>query len=114
MFPSFNGNKSIATATVRVKVKDKIVEEAAAGDGPIDAAYKALERACGMNCKLVDYSIRSVSGGKDALGEVTVKVERDGRTFLGRGLSTDIIEASVIAYTNAMNKTLWNNGYSKP
>ncbi|HHV18560.1 MAG TPA: 2-isopropylmalate synthase [Thermoanaerobacterales bacterium] len=113
-FQVSTGNKSIATATVRVKVKDKIVEEAAAGDGPIDAAYKALERACGMNCKLVDYSIRSVSGGKDALGEVTVKVERDGRTFLGRGLSTDIIEASVIAYTNAMNKTLWNNGYSKP
>ena len=113
-FQVSTGNKSIATATVRVKVKDKIVEEAAAGDGPIDAAYKALERACGMNCKLVDYSIRSVSGGKDALSEVTVKVERDGRTFLGRGLSTDIIEASVIAYTNAMNKTLWNNGYSKP
>jgi 2-isopropylmalate synthase len=113
-FQVSTGNKSIATATVRVKIKDNIVEEASTGDGPIDAAYRALERACNMNCKLVDYSIRSVSGGKDALGEVTVKVERDGRTFLGRGLSTDIIEASVMAYTNAMNKTLWNNGYSKP
>ncbi|HHY70316.1 MAG TPA: 2-isopropylmalate synthase [Thermoanaerobacterales bacterium] len=112
-FQVSTGNKSIATATVRVKIKDEIIEEAATGDGPIDAAYKALERACNMNCKLVDYSIRSVSGGKDALGEVTVKVERDGRTFLGRGLSTDIIEASVMAYTNAMNKTLWNNGCSK-
>ena len=113
-FQVSTGNKSIATATVRVKIKDNIVEEASTGDGPIDAAYRALERACNMNCKLVDYSIRSVSGGKDALGEVTVKVERDGRTFLGRGLSTDIIEASVMAYTNAMNKTLFSNGYSKP
>lgn len=113
-FQVSTGNKSIATATVRVKIKGETVEEAATGDGPIDAVYRALDRACDMNCKLVDYSIRSVSGGKDALGEVTVKVERDGRTFLGRGLSTDIIEASVMAYTNAMNKTLWNNGFSKP
>jgi len=113
-FQVSTGNKSIATATVRVKINEKIVEEASTGDGPIDAAYKALERACNINCKLVDYSIRSVSGGKDALGEVTVKVEKEGRTFLGRGLSTDIIEASVIAYTNALNKTLYGNGYSKP
>lgn len=113
-FQVSTGNKSIATATVRVKINEEIAEEASTGDGPIDAAYKALERAFNMNCKLVDYSIRSVSGGKDALGEVTVKVEKEGRTFLGRGLSTDIIEASVIAYINALNKTLYSNGYSKP
>lgn len=112
-FQVSTGNKSIATATVRVKIKDEIVQEAAVGDGPIDAVYRALDRACNMNCKLVDYSIRSVSGGKDALGEVTVKVEKEGSTFLGRGLSTDIIEASVTAYTNAMNKTLFSNGYNK-
>ncbi|NLU11274.1 MAG: 2-isopropylmalate synthase [Tepidanaerobacter acetatoxydans] len=113
-FQVSTGNKAIATATVRVNVNGKVVEEASTGDGPIDAIYKALERACNMNCKLVDYSIRSVTAGKDALGEVTVRVEKDGRTFLGRGLSIDIIEASAMAYTNAMNKTIWNNGYSKP
>ncbi|WP_296971857.1 2-isopropylmalate synthase [Tepidanaerobacter sp. EBM-38] len=113
-FQVSTGNKAIATATVRVNVNGKVIEEASTGDGPIDAIYKALERACNMNCKLVDYSIRSVTAGKDALGEVTVRVEKDGRTFLGRGLSIDIIEASAMAYTNAMNKTMWNNGYSKP
>ena len=65
-----------------------------------------------MNCRLVDYSIKSVSGGKDALGEVTVKVEKEGKMYIGRGLSTDIVEASVLAYTNALNKSLLNNGYS--
>lgn len=112
-FQVSTGNQSIATATVKVKIDEEVVEEASTGDGPIDAAYKALERACNINCKLVDYSIRSVSSGKDALGEVTVKVEKDGRTFLGRGLSTDIIEASVIAYTNALNKTMFSNGNGK-
>ena len=112
-FQVSTGNKSISTATVRIKIQGKIVEEAATGDGPIDAAYKALERACSMNCRLYDYSIKSVSRGKDALGEVTVKVEKDGRIYTGRGLSMDIIEASVLAYTNAFNKTFWNNGHSK-
>ncbi len=113
-FQVSTGNKAIATATVRVNVSGEVIEEASTGDGPIDAIYKALERACNMDCKLVDYSIRSVTAGKDALGEVTVRVEKDGRIFLGRGLSIDIIEASAMAYTNAMNKTMWNNGYSKP
>jgi len=112
-FQVSTGNKSIATATVRVKINEDTIEEASTGDGPIDAIYKALDRACNVNCKLVDYSIRSVSGGKDALGEVTVKVEKEGRTFLGRGLSTDIIEASAIAYVSALNKILYNGGYCK-
>jgi 2-isopropylmalate synthase len=111
-FQVSTGNKSIATATVRVKINEETIEEAATGDGPIDAVYKALERACNMNCRLVDYSIKSVSGGKDALGEVTVKVEKEGKMYIGRGLSTDIVEASVLAYTNALNKSLLNNGYS--
>ncbi len=112
-FQVSTGNKSIATATVKVKIRDEVVQEAATGDGPIDAIYRALDRACNIECKLTDYSIRSVSGGKDALGEVTVRVEKKGRIFLGRGLSTDIIEASAMAYTNAMNKTFWNNGFNK-
>lgn len=109
-FQVSTGNRAIATATVRVKIEQKTVEEAATGDGPIDAIYRALERACNVKCRLVDYSIKSVSGGKDALGEVVVKVDKDGEVFTGRGLSTDIIEASALAYTNAFNKTLWNNG----
>jgi len=106
------GNQSIATSTVRVKKENKVVEEASTGDGPIDATYKAIDRACGISCKLVDYSIKAVSGGKDAMGEVVVKVERDGRIFTGRGLSTDIIEASALAYVNALNKSFMSNGES--
>jgi 2-isopropylmalate synthase len=104
------GNQSIATSTVRVKKEGKVIEEASTGDGPIDATYKAIDRACGINCKLMDYSIKAVSGGKDAMGEVVVKVERNGKIFTGRGLSTDIIEASALAYVNALNKSFATNG----
>ncbi|WP_422443571.1 2-isopropylmalate synthase [Thermoanaerobacterium sp. DL9XJH110] len=109
-FQTSSGNQTIATATVRVKVAGRSIEEASTGDGPIDATYRALERACNINCRLVDYSIKSVSSGKDAMGEVVVKIEKDGKVYTGRGLSTDIIEASALAYTNALNKTLFNNG----
>ncbi len=117
-YQTSSGNRAIATSTVIVKIEGKSVEEAATGDGPIDATYRALERACNMSCKLVDYSIKSVSGGKEALGEVVVKVEKDGRIFTGRGLSTDIIESSALAYTDALNKTYYNgnlhhNGHTK-
>ncbi|SHM66642.1 2-isopropylmalate synthase [Caldanaerovirga acetigignens] len=104
------GNQSIATSTVRVKKEGKVIEEASTGDGPIDATYKAIDRACGINCRLMDYSIKAVSGGKDAMGEVVVKVERNGKIFTGRGLSTDIIEASALAYVNALNKSFATNG----
>ncbi|MGI6485132.1 MAG: 2-isopropylmalate synthase [Tepidanaerobacteraceae bacterium] len=107
-YQTSSGNRAIATSTVRVTIEGKSVEEAATGDGPIDATYKALERACNISCKLVDYSIKSVSGGKEALGEVVVKVEKDGKIFIGRGLSTDIIESSALAYTDALNKTYYN------
>jgi 2-isopropylmalate synthase len=116
-YQTSSGNRAIATSTVIVKIEGERVEEAATGDGPIDATYRALERACNMSCRLVDYSIKSVSGGKEALGEVVVKVEKDGRIFTGRGLSTDILESSALAYTDALNKTYYNgnlhhNGFS--
>lgn len=111
-FQTSSGNQTISTATVKVKIGEKSVEEASTGDGPVDATYKALERACNIDCKLVDYSIKSVSGGKDAMGEVIVKIEKDARTYTGRGLSTDVIEASALAYINALNKTFINgNGH---
>ena len=71
------------------------MEEAACGDGPIDALFHAVERAAGLDVNLKDYRIRAITSGKDALGEGTVKVEKDGRNYVGRGVSTDIIEASV-------------------
>jgi 2-isopropylmalate synthase len=101
-----SGNSLIATASVRISREGRTVEEAACGDGPIDALFHAVERAAGLDVNLKDYRIRAITSGKDALGEGTVKVEKDGRNYVGRGVSTDIIEASVKAYINAINKML--------
>lgn len=100
------GTKLIPTATVRlIKEADKI-EEAACGDGPVDAIYRAIDKLTGIPCTLQLYNLNAVTGGKDALGEVTVKVLPNGgrKTYLGRGVSTDILEASAKAYLNAVNK----------
>lgn len=101
-----SGNKLVSTSTVTVRRNGNVYTEAATGDGPVDAAFNAMERAVGISLKLEDYSLRAVTGGKDALGEVTVRVMKNDRIFTGRGVSTDIIEASVRAYLNAINKVL--------
>jgi 2-isopropylmalate synthase len=110
-----SGTGIVPTATVRLSKNEKpsvpkkgagkkIIQEAACGDGPVDAAYKAIDKIAGINARLSDYSLRAISGGKDAQGEVSVKVEYKGATFTGRGTSTDIIEASAKAYLQAINK----------
>ena len=70
----------------------------------MDACYRAVEKITKRNAKLVHYSIQSVTSGKDALGEVNIKIVIDGREVSGRGTSTDVIEASVKAYLFALNK----------
>jgi 2-isopropylmalate synthase len=82
------------------------ITEAATGDGPVDAAFNAMERACGFRLQLEAYGLRAVTEGTDALGEVTVRVSKDRKIFVGRGVSTDIIEASVKAYLNAINRAI--------
>ena len=99
-----SGNTSISTSTVRIKHEDTLAEEAACGDGPVDATFKAIERATGIELTLVDYFLKAVTSGKDAIGEVTIKVSSDDKIFVGKGISTDIIEASAKAYINAINK----------
>ena len=106
-FESFvinSGNKMTATAVVKLVHEGEMIEEAATGDGPVDAAFNATERCIGESFKLVDYIVRSVTSGKDAQGEVIVKLVTDGKKATGRGLSTDIVEASVRAYIDAINK----------
>ena len=92
-----------------------IAEDAGVGDGPVDAALKAIDRLTDTKGKLIDYSLRAVSQGKDALGEVTVKVDfGDKELVTGKGASTDIIEASARAYLNAVNRFLLaGNGHAK-
>lgn len=101
-----SGTGTIPTATVRLKKGGKVFQEAACGDGPVDATTKAVDKITGLKPKLEDYSLRAISSGKDALGEVTVRVDYEGIKMLGRGTSTDIIEASAKAYLAAVNRIL--------
>ncbi|NLJ40495.1 MAG: 2-isopropylmalate synthase [Clostridiales bacterium] len=102
-----SGNSTIATSTVQLKKGDEVIQEAACGDGPVDATFKAIDRAAGIQVNLKDYYLKAVTGGKDALGEVTVKVSKNGKVFLGRGISTDVLEASAKSYINAINKMVY-------
>jgi len=102
-----SGTNFSATAAVALKKQDQIFEDAALGDGPIDAAFKAIDRITESGAKLINYTIQSVTEGEDALGEVVAKLAAPGgQTVTGRGLSTDIIEASIKAYLNGVNKIL--------
>jgi 2-isopropylmalate synthase len=96
------------TATVRVRrvADDIVLDESATGDGMIDAVCGAIRRALGIQATLVNFNVASVTGGIDALGDVTVQVEVDGRRFTGRGVSTDVVEASARAYLHALNKSV--------
>jgi 2-isopropylmalate synthase len=100
------GTGTLPTASVKIKTKDEVKQAAACGDGPVDAAYEAIREATGQSPKLESYSIRAVTGGKEALGEATVRISENGRTAIGRGISTDIIEASAKAYVDAINRML--------
>jgi 2-isopropylmalate synthase len=105
-----SGNSTVPTATVRLQKlagNKTTAQDAGIGDGPVDAALKAIDRLTHRHGKLLDYSLRAVSQGKDALGEVTVKVDfGKGQILTGKGASTDVIEASARAYLNAVNRSL--------
>ena len=91
------------------KAPRTILQDAGIGDGPVDAAFKAIDRLTKTRGRLMDYSLRAVSQGKDALGEVDVKVDfGDGELVTGKGASTDVIEASARAYLNAVNRFICN------
>ena len=103
-FHILSGTSTLPSATVRIRKKDEILEDASLGDGPVDALYKAIDRIVNLSPKLQDYKISSVTGGKDAQGEVIVSLMIDNLSVVGKGLSTDIIEASARAYLNAINQ----------
>lgn len=101
-----SGTKISPMTMVGVQTEEEVVEETATGDGPVDAAYKAIDRIAKLPLTLTDYSIRSVTEGQDAIGEVTIKVQDNGHTVIGHGASTDVVEASAKAYIDAINKVL--------
>jgi len=99
-----SGTNIIPTATVGLKRNGQTFEEAACGDGPVDAAFHAIDKILGVHhIALDDYNLSAITGGKDALGEVTVRVRHKDKYYIGRGVSTDVVEASVKAYLNAVN-----------
>lgn len=103
-FNIISGNMAVPTATVRISANGNVVEEAATGDGPVDAVFRAIDRVTGIDCILKDYIVHAITPGKTAIGEVSVTLEIDGKRTTGRGSSTDIIEASARAYVNALNR----------
>lgn len=99
-----SGTTVLPTATVKLSIDEMSFEAAATGDGPVEAACRAVDKITDLYGKMLDYKLNAVTSGKDALGEVIAHIEIDGQVYNGRGLSTDITEASVRAYINAINK----------
>jgi 2-isopropylmalate synthase len=101
------GDHSLPTATVRLIGPDgQSLADAALGTGPVDAVCKAINRLVGIPNKLTEFTVKSVTEGIDAIGEVLIRIESDGVTYTGRGADTDIIVASAKAYMNALNRLL--------
>jgi len=102
------GTAGMPTATVELEEVEtgEARRDAATGDGPVDAIFRAVERLTGVSLQLTDYQIRSVTGGKEAQGEVRLEARYEGKTVSGRGVSTDVLEASARAFVNAINRAL--------
>ena len=86
-----------------MKVNEKIINESATGDGPVDAVFNAIDRALNARYKVESYQVRSVTEGRQAMGEALIRIRNGERYFIGRGVSTDVIEASAKAYIHASN-----------
>jgi 2-isopropylmalate synthase len=97
------GTDMIPTATVKIKSDTETFQESSTGDGPVDATFNAIERALGFKLTVESYNVRSVTSGRQALGEAIIRIRNGENSFTGRGTSTDIIEASAKAYLQAIN-----------
>ena len=101
------GDRGIPTASIRLIAPDgEAKADAALGTGPVDAVYQAINRIVGVPNKLTEFTVKSVTEGIDAIGEVLIRIESEGITYTGRGADTDIITASAKAYMNALNRLL--------
>jgi 2-isopropylmalate synthase len=99
-----SGTVAVPTATVKLKIRDRELQNAGFGVGPIDAAFNTIAKMTGTRSKLLRFSVNSISGGMDAQGEVTVRLEENGLVALGKGTDPDIITASAKAYINGLNR----------
>ncbi len=104
------GNSTLPTATVRLLYQDKHLEDAACGDGPVDASFKAIDRITNLKLKLIDYNVQALTKGTDAQAEVSVKVkDEQNNVYIGRSVSTDTLEATIKAYLKAVNRISFNS-----
>ncbi len=101
-----SGSSDIATASIKLVCGDEIKTEAANGNGPVDAIYRAINRVTDYNIELVKYGLSAKGHGKDALGQVDIVVDYNGRRFHGVGLATDIVESSAKAMVHVLNN-IW-------
>ena len=105
------GTSEIPTATIRlIKPDGKPVSGAATGNGPVDAVCKGIAQLIGIEPRLDEYIVHSVTGGLDAVGQVTIRLNHEGRLYIGRGADTDVLVASAKAYVNALNRLLAAEG----
>ena len=101
------GNTISATAHLRLKKANALLEGVCIGDGPIDAAFLALESITGQHYELDDFQIQAVTEGREAMGQTVVKLRANGKLYSGKGISTDIVGASIHAYLSALNKIVY-------
>ena len=101
------GNQIGAMARMRLMFHNEEIEGIASGDGAIDAAFNSIEQATGRHFELDDFQIQAVSEGREAMGETVVRLRWEGKLYSGRGISTDIVGAGIMAYINAVNKIIY-------
>ena len=101
------GNTIGAMAHMRLKYHDRELEGISAGDGSIDAAFNSIEKATGRHFEVDDFQIQAITEGREAVGETIVKLRHEGKLYSGRGISTDIVGAGILAYMNALNKIIY-------
>ena len=105
-----NGNIITPTAMVELEKNGEVLQGLCSGDGPVDAAFLAIEQVVGHHFELDDFQIQAITEGREALGSSIVKLRSGGKLYSGKGVSTDIIGASINAYINALNKICFEEG----
>ena len=107
-----SGLNRVPTATVELTIDGQVLKQTGTGDGPVDAVYRTIAAMTQTKSRLLTYAVKAITGGTDAQGEVSVRLEEEGRTVSGHGADTDIIVASARAYLNALNRLAYRSGKS--